>query len=221
MKFRKTAFLIFSILFLLQLNVQAQQNPDLVSLSGVVVDEADLHPIPNVTIKNATRGATSLTDSTGFFSLNARPGDTLIFEAMLYGKEDYVVPEGFEGGRFAVIEAMHKDKVLLDEVMIQPFPTELQFQQAFLSVEPGNITNKMVYLNGHVDEITDDPTNMEKYIREYNSRYATYMITKDAPPNNFLNPERWAEFIRDWREGRFSAIDINIPPDNKPADFEE
>lgn len=204
MGFRKTVFFIFNIFFLLHLTAGAQEVSDLVSLSGVVVDEADLNPIPNVTIKNTTRGAASLSDSTGFFYLTARPGDTLIFEAMLYSQEAYIVPEGFDGGRFAVIEAMHKDKVLLEEVMIQPFPTELQFQHAFMSVEPGNIADNMVRLDVHVQEVTDDPTNMKEYILNYNRHYATYVITRDAPPNNFLNPERWAEFISDWREGRFS-----------------
>ncbi len=209
MDIRKTAFLIFNIFIFLNCQLIAQDVPEPVALSGVVVDEADLTPIPNVTIKNSTQKSTALADSTGFFSLTAKPGDTLIFEAMLYSEEAYIVPESFSGGRFAVIEAMHKDKLLLEEVTVRSFPSQEQFERAFLSADPGNLTDKSVALNVHIDEVREDPTNMQQYILDYNNRYATYRITREAPANNFLNPARWAEFIRNWQEGRFSESAVN------------
>lgn len=223
MDIRKTAFFIFTIFLFLHMQwAEAQEDDDLLPLSGMVVDRETLNPIPNVTIKNSSFESATMADSTGYFSLTVRPGDTLIFEAMLYRQEAYVVPEGYSGGRFAVIEALQKDKVLLDEVTVHGFPSQQQFERTFLSADPGGLTEKTVELDGHIEDITDDPTNMQQYILDYNNRYVTYIISREAPPNNFLNPERWAEFIKDWREGRFSDDALEklegFPDPNNPAD---
>lgn len=205
---RKTAFLI-SAFFVLLLNpsVNAQQNNEEVLLSGVVIEGSVSDPIPNVTIKNISRGTSTLADSTGFFSLAGLPGDTLLFEAMLYQTEHYIVPDGIGGSHFAVIETMEKDAVVLEEVTIRAFPTQQQFERALLEIDPGNMADKTLRLNAHVEKVTEDPTNMQQYLstynRKYNNRQVTYRIPGLTQGNNFLNPERWRQFINDWQEGRF------------------
>ena len=220
MDIRKTAFFIYTIFLFLHVQLaDAQEVTSLLPLSGMVVDRETLNPIPNVTIKNASLESAALADSTGFFSMMVSPGDTLIFEAMLYQQEVYMVPKGYRGGRFAIIEAMQKDKVLLEEVTVRAFPSQQQFERVFLSIDPGNITEKTVVLDEHLDDISEDPTNMQQYILDYYNHYVTYVITKDAPPNNFLNPDKWAEFIRNWREGVFTEDAVeNLPgfPDPDP-----
>ena len=210
---RKTAFLFSAFLiFLLNVSVNAQQNKEEVILSGVVIESAVSDPIPNVTIKNISRNTSTLADSTGFFSLAGMPGDTLLFEAMLYKTDYYVVPEGIGGSHFAVIETMEKDAVVLDEVTIRAFPTQQQFERALLEIDPGNMADKTLRLNAHVEEVTEDPTNMQQYLSTYNrkhiQRQITYRIPGLAPGNNFLNPERWRQFINDWQDGRFDEESI-------------
>ena len=135
---RKTAFLFCAFLiFLLNASVNAQQKKEEVLLSGVVIESSVSDPIPNVTIKNISRRTSVLADSTGFFSLAGMPGDTLLFEAMLYKTDYYVVPDGIGGSHFAVIETMEKDAVVLDEVTIRAFPTQQQFERALLEIDPG------------------------------------------------------------------------------------
>ena len=211
---RNTTFLFSVIMFLLlSFSAFAQENQKPMQLSGVVLEAAETNPVPNVTVKNISRNISALADSTGFFSLPAHPGDTLLFEAMLYQPDTYVVPKGIRGSRFAVIEVLQKDDaIVLQEVTVRAFPTQQQFEQALLEIDPGNVADKTIRLNMHMEEVTSDPTNMQQYIRDYNQRYAkrqmTYLIPEAMPGNNFLNPLRWGNFIRDWREGRFNEESI-------------
>lgn len=214
MDIRKTTLLFSVILFsLFSLPALAQQGQKPLEFSGVVLEAEGRNPVPNVTVKNVSRKTSTLADSTGFFSLNALPGDTLLFDAMLYRPDIYVVPEGLEGGRFALIEVMQKDDaIMLDEVTVMAFPTQEQFERALLNIDPGNIADKTIRLDAQLEEVTSDPTNMQQYIRDANRRYAkwqmTYLIPEAVPGNNFLNPLRWRNFIRDWQEGRFNEESI-------------
>lgn len=205
---RKTAFILYTFFFgLLSISLQAQQSGNEVRLSGIVVDGSVSDPVPNATVKNISGNVTALADSTGFFSLYALPGDTIQFEAMLYKPGFYVVPKGVGGSHFAVIEVLEKDALELEEVTVTAFPTQQQFERAILEVDPGNVADKTLRLDAHVEEVTEDPTNMQQYILNYNKKYyrrqMTYLVPATAPYNNFLQPERWSKFISDWREGRF------------------
>lgn len=204
---RKTAlFFVYMIFISLATLLEAQESSTVVELRGMVVDEATAQPIPNVTIKNLNTRISELSDSTGSFTLAVMPGDTVIFEAMTYNSDSYVVPDDFSGGPFGFIEVMRKDALYLKEVTVRPFPSQLQFEHAFLNVDPGNVTDKTIRLDVHLEEVTEDPTNMQQYILNYNRQFATYQLSgeNEAPSNNFLHPERWVQFIRDWQEGRFS-----------------
>lgn len=206
---RKTASLYcYTFLFFLLLPFlsKAQELPsDKGLFSGVVVDRLSSEIIPQATIKNKTQNIDVLADSTGLFTIEAQEGDTLIFEAMLYNPSSFVVPEGFNSRQFAFIARLQQEEaVLLEEVTVLSFPTQQQFEQAFLMVDPGELVEKTVVLNEKMDDIMADRTNMQGYILESNRDYMIYEITGNPQPNNFLNPERWAEFIDDWQEGVFT-----------------
>lgn len=184
--------------------LQAQEPSDVVRVTGVVVDQADTRALPYVTIKNKNADGDFLTDTTGYFSLMAQPGDTLLFEAMSYRPDQYVVPRDADGGHFAIVEVMQKDAVLLEEVTIRGFPTQQQFEQIFLRIDPDDLPENTERLRDHVGETVRDETNMQQYIFEYNNRQMVYWLSREGPPNDFLNPERWVEFVRAWQDGRFT-----------------
>lgn len=197
--------LFFSLLLLMAvMPAQAQQPPSTVRVTGVVVDQASIRALPYVTIKNKNAEGDFLTDTTGYFSLMARPGDTLIFQAMSYMPDQYVVPPDTDGGHFAIVEVMQKDAVLLEEVTIRSFPTQQQFEQIFLQIDPDDLPENKMRLKEHVDGIVRDETNMQEYIMDYNKRQRVYWLSREGPRNDFLNPERWTEFIRAWQDGRFT-----------------
>lgn len=199
-----TPFFLSLLLFLAVVPAQAQEPSNRVQVSGVVVDEANTRALPHVTIKNKNASGDFLTDTTGYFSLMVAPGDTLLFEAMSYRPDQYVVPRDADGGHFAIVEVMQKDAVLLEEVTIRGFPTQQQFEQIFLRIDPDDLPENTERLRDHVAEATEDETNMQQYIMDYNKRQLVYWLSREGPPNDFLNPQRWAEFIRDWQEGRFT-----------------
>ena len=203
-------YLTFFLLLLLPGLLHSQDLPaDRGLFSGVVVDRASREIVPNATVKNKTRNIDVLADSTGFFRVEAQEGDTLIFEAMLYRPSSFVVPENFNGRQFAFIAGLRQDAVLLEEVTVHDFPTERQFEEAFLSVDPENVVEKTAALNEGLNIVTADRTNMQDYILEYNREHMVYEITGNTQPNNFLNPERWVQFIEDWQEGVFTEESIN------------
>ncbi|WP_017731364.1 peptidase associated/transthyretin-like domain-containing protein [Nafulsella turpanensis] len=209
---RKTAsffyyILCFLLLFPCLLYSQGLPN-DSGLFGGVVVDRATSEIIPHATVKNKTQNVDVLADSTGFFSIEAREGDTLIFEAMLYRPSSFIVPEGYNGRQFGFIAGLQQDAVLLKEVEVAGFPSQQQFEQAILMIDPGNVVEKTVVLNEELEDITADKTNMQGYILEANRDYMIYEITGNPQPNNFLNPERWAKFINDWQEGVFTEESI-------------
>lgn len=227
---RKTAFFIYTFLIVVfvSTDLKAQQrSPESSSFVGVVVDRESMQGISRATIKNKTQNLSVMADSVGYFAVEVQPGDTLIFEAMSYANDFYVVPESFRGGNFAFIEALQKNAVLLEEVSILGFPSQQQFEAAFLAVDPGLVAEKAAALDEHLEEVAADKTNMQGYILEYNKNQMIYPLQAFPPnlhnphPNNFLNPVRWANFIRDWREGRFSeeAVEkLNGFPDPEPED---
>lgn len=210
---RKSASFLYFALFLALLLpdlLHSQELPASTGLfNGVVVDRASREIIPNATVKNKTRNTDVLADSTGFFSLEAEEGDTLVFEAMLYRPSGFVVPENFNGRQFAFIAGLQQDAVLLEEVAVNDFPSLQQFEEAFLSVDPANIVEKTVALDEELEAVTNDRTNMQGYLLEYNRDYMIYEITGNTQPNNFLKPERWVQFIKDWQEGEFTEESLN------------
>lgn len=201
---RITPFFIILFLLVALAPLRAQQSADTVRVSGVVVDQANTRALPYVTIKNKNAHGDFLTDTTGYFSIIASPGDTLLFEAMSYRPDQYVVPEGTGGGHFAIVEVMQKDAFLLEEVTIRGFPTQQQFEQMFLQIDSQELSENTNNLRRHVNEVVSDETNMQQYILEYNNRQMVYWLSREGPPNDFLNPERWVEFIRAWQDGRFT-----------------
>ena len=226
----KTALFLYTFLVMIFVSagLQAQQLvPETSSFEGVVVDRASRQPIPRATIKNKTQNWSVLADTTGYFAVEVLPGDTLIFEAMSYANDFLVVPEDFGGRHFAVIEALQKNAVVLEEVTVLSFPSQEQFETALLAIDPGLVAEKTARLNRHLDKVTADKTNMQGYILEYDRNQMLYEFPPNLHnpyPNSFLDPIRWARFIQDWREGRFSedAVEkLHEFPDPDPLEDAE
>lgn len=224
---RETAFFIYTFLFFLVTStaLQAQQPQESGRLVGVVIDGVSMEAIPRATVKNTTQKSSVLADTTGYFTLEVQAGDTIIFEAMSYANDVYVVPQDFSGRQFAFIEVLNQDAVLLEEVEVRGFPSQEQFEMAFMGEAADELAEKANGLDTHLENVTRDETNMQSYLTEYNRNRMIYRMDNFPPhlhnpqPNNFLNPIRWANFIRDWREGRFSeeAVEkLNVYPPAEP-----
>ena len=124
------------VVFAQQENSTTKKSPHaLIQFSGVVVEGANLHPIPyaSVIIKNSYRGAIS--DYYGYFSFVAETNDTIEFSAIGYTDAAFIIPDTLTTNKYSLIQVLRADTVQLGTTSVYPWPSKEQFKRAFLSLE--------------------------------------------------------------------------------------
>lgn len=184
--------------------VRAQQDSAYLHITGIVVEADSLIPIPfaSISISHTSRGST--TDEYGHFTLMANELDTLVFSNVGFRISTFVVPPGLEQRHYGLVQVMVRDTVMLDEVVILPWPTLEEFKAAFLSLQP---QDRKEGRKRKAQENIQQSLNVQKQSDKFyydQMRYSRlYELTGEAPPNNFLNPITWSNFIKDWKGGAF------------------
>ncbi len=193
-------YLILLPLLLASVMLYGQRTSNPVLLTGVVM-EADQHvPLPYVNIQlNQTMYGTA-SDSNGYFSIFVNPGDTLRFSSVGYRTAYFVMPYTITENRYSLIQLMRREAIMLEEVIVFPWPTLDQFKEAFLDAEVPLTQQDIV--NEVQRDVQKDVKKFE--LDEYQAdqlRYQRlYEMNEIFPPNNFLNPMRWSNFVRSVRE---------------------
>lgn len=188
-------------------SVTVVKEKQVVQIAGITVSGDSLVPVPfaNVLIKGNYSG--TLCDFSGFFSIVARSGDTLVFSSFGYRRNEYVIPDSLPSKQYSLIQIMDRDTVLLPLTDIKVWPTYEQFKKAFLNVEvPGsdlaraennlnseNIARKAANLH------LGSAGNQKLMLAQRRSRLYS---AGQLPPNNLLNPIAWMKFIKAWKEGK-------------------
>ncbi|MCC5920331.1 MAG: carboxypeptidase-like regulatory domain-containing protein [Cyclobacteriaceae bacterium] len=179
----------------------------LVKITGVLADIEDLQPLTyaNVIIKNSNTG--TITNDAGFFVILAKAGDTLQFSEVGYKTAEYTLPDKLTGENYSLIELMYKDTILLDEVIIRPWPTEEELKREFLqyTLEDTRNQSSQEKLRGNSEMVRQS----EWFLHDSQREGRLYEITGQAQPmmNSFFNPNSWSRFLNDWRSGKFKGID--------------
>lgn len=189
---------------------RAQDNDDLVQFSGVVVTADSLNPVPytNIIIKGKPKG--TMADYHGFFSFVAEKGDTIMFSAMGFNNEEYILPDTLSQQKYSMIQVMKVDTVTLSETVIYPWPTVKQFKHAFMELDIPDDDLERARKNLALARMKERRQNIpmkgkmnyKQYIKE-KTRKLYY--AGQRPPNNLLNPIAWAKFIKAWKEGKFKS----------------
>ena len=195
-----------TLLFVLQLVIISAQRhiidtSSMTQLSGVVVSEIDLVPIPYVTVydKSIRRGV--IADYYGFFSLVSFPGDTLFFSSPGYNTSSYIVPDTLKDDRYSIIHMLTKD--------VYPWPSKDQFARYFVNMKPYDDAMRKAQreLSGEslafVAARIDTDASLA-YGYSQNQRNTKLYTNGQLPVNNLLNPYSWAKLISDWKEGKLS-----------------
>lgn len=127
--------LLWMIVYMLPEQARAQQQPQLVQLSGMVVHPDSVAPMPGVAVyvPNTTRGA--ITNKNGFFSLPLLPGDSVVFRMLGYQKQYIVIPENFSGQSYSTIIYLQEQSTQLPMVDVMPWATLRDLRQAVAKVE--------------------------------------------------------------------------------------
>ncbi len=197
---RKTAFLFF-LLLVTAYGAYAQQ-PGLF-ISGTVLNADGLQPLAGTTIKNINSQQALQANEEGYFNIQVNPGDTLLIQHMTYRDARYFVPDSLQASQYALVQLLQQESApAIGD--IRAFPSQRQFEQSLMAVDPGNLTNRNADLDIHLEQVTNDPTKMQKYLDDYMRYQQLYILPDQGAPNNLINPDRWSNFIRDWREGRFT-----------------
>lgn len=204
----------FLFLFLLVYGFQFAQRRDIdtskiIQLSGVVVSEEDLTPMPYITVFDKSIRKGVFADYYGFFSMVSFPGDTICFSYFGYKTSTYIVPDTLKDNRYSIIHMLQRDTVNLPEVTVYPWPSKEEFANYFVNMKPYDDAMRRAQreLSGEslafIAARLDSDASLS-YGYAQNQRYTKLYTNGQMPVNNLLNPYSWAKLVKDWKEGKLS-----------------
>lgn len=205
-----TLFIAICFNCMLFFSTHAQKSNDsltLIQLSGVVVSESDLDPLPYTTIFDKSVGRGVMADYYGYFSFVTHPGDTLYFSFYGYRTSTFIVPDTLTDNRYSIIHMMIKDTINLPEFTVYPWPSREDFARAFIEMNPTDDAVKRAQreLSGEslafvASRVKTDASLSQSFAR--NQMYTQIYTRGQVPGNNILNPYAWSKLISDWKAGK-------------------
>lgn len=206
----RTILLLF-VLFVFSSKLSAQRkNIDttrIMQLSGVVVSEEDLSPMPYITVYNKSIRKGMIADYYGFFTMVAFPGDTVYFSYFGYKNSTYIIPDTLKDNRYSIIHMLQRDTLNLPEVTVYPWPSREEFAHYFVNMKPYDdaIRRAQRELSGEslafaAARLDNDASLAAGYAQ--NQRYTQLYTNGQLPVNNLLNPYSWAKLVKDWKDGK-------------------
>lgn len=190
---------------------QEEKEPRLLQFSGVVVTDS-LSPVPftNIMIKNTYRG--TMSDVFGYFSFVAQEGDTILFSAVGFLRDQYVVPSDLEESKYSMIHVMSRDTVRLRELAVYPWPSREQFKEAFLNLRLPDDDLQLAMRNLSPAEMVQrmeslPPDAYQSYQYQMALDQTRLYWAGGTPPINLFNPIAWAQFVQAWQNGAFKKKD--------------
>ncbi len=207
-----TKIFSLAVALLVSLSVLPAQETsgDFVQFSGRVVKEDNGQPVAfpyvNVYVKNSSRGVSS--DLSGFFSLVAKKGETVVFSFVGYQTAEYTVPTDIEGNWYTLIQTMTEDTVYLPQTVIYPWPSRDFFEIEFLAMQPDQELQNAAERNlspevlAAIEQRTladgDEATDL--LLRR---QAKSYYYEGQLRPQQIFDAMAWKEFIQAWKRGDF------------------
>lgn len=203
----------FSILLLLAILVSMAsevraQNRDVVQFSGIIKDVSTGQPIPFATVyvDKVYRG--TITNLDGFFSFVVQEGDSIIMSSVGYKEKRLVIPANLENDSYHIMYGMESDTILIDEVVIYPWPSKQQFRQAFINLEvPDNMQDlaEQTFAQAKLEDFNlitdyDGGENFDQFVNKY---VGEIYYQGQSAPIQLLNPFAWAQFVKAIKAGKF------------------
>ncbi|MDH5396945.1 MAG: carboxypeptidase-like regulatory domain-containing protein [Cyclobacteriaceae bacterium] len=179
------------------------QSKRVLQLSGIILGEDSTSGLPGVHIYVPKRQDGVTSNYLGFFSLPVLIGDSIVFSAVGYTKQHFIVPDSLNKQATLIVE-MVSDTTYLKNVTIMPFPTEEVFKDAVLAlnlppddeIDSDNLNRELLTLM-----MRSAPMSPEVNYRFYmDEMINTQTYRYSQRPNPFLNPFNWAKFIRSLKE---------------------
>lgn len=179
----------------------------MIQLSGVIVDEDRLEPMPYTTVFDKTARKGVIADYYGYFSLVTFPGDTLYFSFYGHKTSTYVVPDTLSDNRYSIIHMMKLDTLDLPAVDVYPWPSREDFARAFVEMQPYDDAIRRAQRELSGESLAFAAAKLEgdaslAYGTVLNQRNTQLYTHNQLPANNLLNPYAWAKLVKDWKEGK-------------------
>jgi len=192
--------------------ILAQGDPEVMQMSGIIVDGDSSFGVPGVHIYIPSAGSGTVSNQVGLFSLPTMAGDTIIFSAVGYKKQRFIVPRKNEKG-FTVLIDLQTDTTFLPIVEVFPYPTEELFKEAFLALEiPKDQRQENMERNLNQQALNrmaaalpmDGGSNHRYYMNQQSNAISNQFF---APSFSLLNPFAWAQFIKSVKRGDLKKKD--------------
>lgn len=182
---------------------EAQSQKRIIQLSGVVIGEDSISPLPGVHVYVPKAGRGTTTNHVGFFSMPVLVGDSIVISSVGYQRQHYIVPASTSEFQ-TIIVTMVQDVTFLREVEIVPFPTEEVFKEAVLAL---NVPTQDESVNKNFNEellalmLQTTPHDGRMNQRYSLDQWANSQTDRYHPVTNpFLNPFNWVKFFRSLKD---------------------
>jgi hypothetical protein len=203
--------LVFLLVAFTQVNAQEMTSDSsrILQLSGVVIGEDDLQPLPYATVWNKSLRKGIMSDFSGFFTLVSFPGDTLIFNYIGYKSSTYLVPDSLTEDHYSIVHMLERDTLNMPEVVVYPWPSREEFARYFVNMKPYDdamrraqreLSNESLAFTAA--RLGNDASLANGYAQ--NQRLTKLYSQGQLPANNLFNPYAWAKLVQDWKSGKLS-----------------
>jgi hypothetical protein len=184
------------------------QDKKVVQISGMVVNNIDLTPIPfaNIAVKGTYRGTSS--DLNGFFSIVTYSGDNLSFTSVGFKDVTVKIPDSILADHYTLYQSMLQDTVDLPLTVIYPWPSKEKFRDAFINLQIPDDDYETMRKNTTLAELKErarytgmtPSMNYKNFIaQQTDPLYYGGKFSGQQAPNNLLNPFAWARFLSIWK----------------------
>jgi hypothetical protein len=187
---------------------QSENNNPYILLTGLVLTSDSLKPIPYVTIKNNRRGLIGYTDDYGHFDVVVRRGDTIWFLQAEKVSSMHVIPDTLTQSRYHVVKLMVQDTISLPVIFIRALPLKSMFDHEFVNNDIPDDAYERARKNLETEALKEElkmrpPDSKSSQALLAQTRANQLYYYKQAPPQNYLSPLVWAQFIEAWKRGDF------------------
>lgn len=185
------------------------QEQELVQVSGVIVSRDTAHvPIPFATVYNKNLKLGTYSNIEGFYTIIARPGDSILITCIGYLDYIMAVPQLVTNNSWVQIVQLTAKAYLLAETRVYPWGTRDQFRKAFVEMKlpeddlvrynknlsPQQMKQLAAMLNN--DGKSASMATLQKYAN-------SYYYKGQIQTSNIFNPLAWAQFFNDISTGKY------------------
>lgn len=199
---------IFALLLFFGWTAHLPAQNKVIHISGNTLTQ-DLDIVPYVHIILQNKNLATASDLNGYFNFPAEVNDTLLFTAIGYQMQTWIVTDTFQVAYPYIEVFMQEDTIMLEELVIRPWQGNYErFKQAVLDYEPPETDLDRAYKNLAIMDLNtllyNTPATPSIAFKNTMQMYNDKLYwAGQLPPVNITNPLAWAQFFKAIKDGDF------------------